>query len=141
MRFWDSSALVPLLVLERETGRIRELYGESENVLIWWTTGVECASAVARLERDQALAAEDATRSLDRLAALAASWHTIEPTESVRDTALRLLRVHDLRAADALQLAAAVLAAEGSPRTLPFVCLDRRLAVAAQREGFPLQGQ
>lgn len=140
MRFWDSSALVPLLVLEKETGRIRELYREGEDVLVWWTTGVECASAVARLERDRALTADDATRSLDRLAALAASWHTIEPAESVRDTARRLLRVHDLRAADALQLAAAVLAAEGSPRTLPFLCLDRRLAVAAQREGFPLQG-
>lgn len=140
MRFWDSSALVPLLVLEKETARIRELYRENEDVLVWWTTGVECASAVARLERDQALAAEDATRSLHRLAVLAASWHTIEPTESVRDTAQRLLRVHDLRAADALQLAAAVLAAEGSPRTLPFVCLDRRLGIAAQREGFPLEG-
>jgi predicted nucleic acid-binding protein len=138
VRFWDSSALVPLLVLEKDTERMRELYLEEEEVLVWWTTVVECASAVARLERDEALGAADATRSLDRLTALASSWHTIEPVERVRETATRLLRVHDLRAADALQLAAALLAAEGSPRTLSFVCLDRRLATAAQREGFPV---
>jgi predicted nucleic acid-binding protein len=138
LRFWDSSALVPLLVLEKETARMRELYLEGEDVLVWWTTVVECASAVARLERDDALAADDTTRSLERLVGLASSWHTIEPVESVRETATRLLRVHDLRAADALQLAAALLAAEGSPRTLPFLCLDRRLVVAAQREGFPV---
>jgi predicted nucleic acid-binding protein len=136
LRFWDSSALVPLLVREEETARIRELYLENEDVVVWWATAVECASAVARLERDEALSPDDATRSFDRLTALASSWHTIEPTESVRDTAKRLLRVHDLRSADALQLAAAFLAAEGSPRTLPFVCLDRRLRIAAQREGF-----
>jgi predicted nucleic acid-binding protein len=93
---------------------------------------------VARLERDDALA------TTTRLARSTASPRSpragtrIEPVESVRETATRLLRVHDLSAADALQLAAALLAAEGSPRTLAFVCLDRRLAVAAQREGFPV---
>jgi hypothetical protein len=49
---------------------------------------------------------------------------------------MRLLRVHPLRAADSLQLAAAVVASEGDPGELPFVCLDEKLAQAASREGF-----
>jgi hypothetical protein len=43
-----------------------------------------------------------------------------------------------LRAADALQLAGAVIAAEHEPRSMDFVCLDDRLAEAASREGFRL---
>jgi len=60
----------------------------------------------------------------------------IEPVDVVLETARRLLRVHPLRAADSFQLAAAFLAAEGRPSTLEFVCLDDRLVIAAQREGF-----
>jgi hypothetical protein len=50
------------------------------------------------------------------------------------------LRVHDLRVADALQLAAALAAAEARPATLAVVCLDDRLGAAAEREGFPVLG-
>ena len=60
----------------------------------------------------------------------------IRPTERVRRAAARLLRVHPLRAADALQLAAAIVGSEDRPETLPFVTLDDRLADAATREGF-----
>jgi len=59
---------------------------------------------------------------------------------TLRDAARRLLRVHDLRAADALQLAAALAAAEGRPMTLTLLCLDDRLGAAAEREGFPVLG-
>jgi hypothetical protein len=48
------------------------------------------------------------------------------------------LRVHPLRAADALQLAAAYIAAERRPSSLELVILDDRLAAAARREGFVL---
>jgi hypothetical protein len=44
--------------------------------------------------------------------------------------------VHPLRAADSLQLAAAIIAAEREPTTLEFVSLDDRLGEAASREGF-----
>jgi hypothetical protein len=54
----------------------------------------------------------------------------------VRDVARRLLRVHPLRAADALQLAAAYLAAERRPSTLEIVTLDERVRLAAAKEGF-----
>jgi predicted nucleic acid-binding protein len=137
MRFWDSSAIVPLLVDEEETDPLLELYPDAE-VVAWWGTEVECASAVARLERLGSLEAGDASESFRRLRVLAASWHLVEPTDLVKETAKRLLRTHDLHAADSLQLAAAVVIAEQRPATLEIVCRDRRLALAAEREGFPI---
>jgi len=54
--------------------------------------------------------------------------------------AIRLLRLHPLRAADAQQLAAALVLSDFEPRTLPFVTLDGQLAAAARREGFEVLG-
>lgn len=139
MRFWDSSALVPLLVEEELTEPIRDLYLQEQGTIAWWSTPVECASSIARLEREGRLSPQAATQSLERLDALASSWNRIEPLDAVLETARRLLRVHPLRAADSLQLAAAFLASEGRPSTLEFVCLDDRLVIAAQREGFPVR--
>ena len=137
MRFWDSSAVVPLLVEEGDTETLLGLYPDDE-VVAWWGTEVECASAIARLERQASLEAGQATESFRRLRDLAASWHLVEPTDLVKETAKRLLRTHDLRAADSLQLAAAVVIAEQRPATLEIVCRDRRLTLAAEREGFPV---
>lgn len=138
MKFWDSSALVPLLVEEDFTSHLCELYLREDGILAWWGSEVECASAVARLERETRLPPRAATLAFQRLDALARSWHRVEPVEVIRQTAKRFLRVHPLRAAGALQLAAAFLASEGQPSTLGFVCLDDRLSTAAQREGFHL---
>lgn len=138
MRFWDSSALAPLLVEEESTARLLALYREDLEVVAAWTTPVECASAIARLERQGDLSSVAANEAFERLDALAPSWIEVEPRDELREIARRLLRVHPLRAADALQLAAAVLAAERRPATLDFVTLDDRLADAARREGFRL---
>jgi predicted nucleic acid-binding protein len=107
-------------------------------MLAWWGTHVECASAIARLERESHLTGSAAAKAFSRLQALRRSWHEIQPAEELRESAIRFLRVHDLRAGDALQLAAVFLAAERRPSTLEFVCLDERLSLAAQREGFVL---
>ena len=136
MRFWDSSAVVPLLVPEQASEALRRLHSGDPVVIAWWGAGVECVSAVARAERVGRLSAAATTEGLRRLVALTRGWHEIEPSEEVRESAKRLLRVHDLRAADALHLAAAFVAAEGRPASLPFVCLDDRLRIAADREGF-----
>jgi hypothetical protein len=50
--------------------------------------------------------------------------------------ARRLLAAHPLRAADALQLAAALVACDERSDMLAFVTLDDRLAKAARRGGF-----
>ena len=136
MRFWDSSAVVPLLVEEELTDLVLSLYKSDEEAITWWGTSIECASALAGLERHAALDTIGTNEAFLRLAALSKSWHEIEPGQAVRETAQRFLRVHDLRAADSLQVAAAFWASEGHPSTLELVSLDDRLALAAQREGF-----
>ncbi len=141
MRFWDSSAIVPLLILEETTAAMQALYRSDAEVIVWWGTEVECVSAITRLERATLLEEKATAEALRRMGALARGWHQVEPMDPVRETAKRFLRVHDLRAGDACQLAAAFAASEGRPSTLPFVCLDDRLASAAAREGFPVIGR
>lgn len=136
MRFWDASAIVPLLVQEPAQASMRSELAGDPAMLVWWATPVECASALARRERDGDLEPSAATLAFARLRALQAEWHEVLPSPAVRTLAQRLLRVHLLRAADALQLAAAVVASEHEPGTLAFVCLDDRLGHAAELEGF-----
>jgi predicted nucleic acid-binding protein len=140
MRFWDSSAIVPLLVREPSSPRSKALLREDPVVLAWWAAEVECTSALARLERDQSLSRKASVSAYQRLAAFRDAWNEVQPTAGLKETATRLLRVHVLRAADALQLAAAILAAEGRPSTLGFVCFDECLASAARKEGFEVVG-
>lgn len=136
MRFWDSSALVPLLVQEPSSGTVLRMYEDDPELIVWWATSVECVSALARLEREGSLASGGMAGAFERLDAIAAAWREVLPVADVRRTATRLLRVHPLRAADALQLAAALVASELHPETLPLVTLDVPLAAAAEREGF-----
>lgn len=136
LKFWDSSAVVPLVVLETSSDRMKRLYRADPIVVAWWGTEVECVSAIARRQRLGAIDAPAVEDALARLRALRRGWNEVEPGEVVREAAKRLLSVHDLRAADALQLAAAFFAAEGRPPALEFVCLDDRLTDAARREGF-----
>ena len=139
MRYWDSSAIIPLTVTEASTGAMRAIAEEDPVMCVWWATEVECVSALARLEREGALTDTATTGALERLDLLAESWNEVQPVAAVRSAARRLLRVHALRAADALQLAAAVVAAEGQPASLGIVTLDERLAAAARREGFTVE--
>lgn len=138
MRFWDASALVPLLVAEPTTRALQVLAIRDPDMLVWWGSRVECVSALARLEREAALDGRQAKVAYDRLDELARGWHEIGPGEMVRETAMRFLRVHPLRAADAFQLAAAFVAAENRPSALEVVTLDDHLAEAASKEGFVL---
>jgi uncharacterized protein len=139
LRYWDSSAIIPLTVTEASTDAMRAIAKEDPVMCVWWATEVECVSALARLEREGALDEATMTLALERLDLLAESWNEVQPVATVRRAARRLLRVHALRAADALQLAAAVVAAEGQPASLGIVTLDERLAAAARREGFMLE--
>ena len=138
MKFWDSSAIIPLLLEDAHTSESRKIFHQDPAMLVWWLADVECVSGISRLERMGHLSLEDAEEALDRLRQLRQHWHEVQPVEPVKEWATRLLRVHRLRAADALQLAAAFVASEGHPATLDFVCFDRLLRESAQREGFRL---
>ena len=140
MKFWDTSALVPMLVDEPASREMQTILSRDGDVAVWWATVVECVSAIGRRERVGTVGPSSASESYENLAILAAGWSEIPPSERLRVDAGRLIRVHDLRAADAFQLAAARAASDDHPETLPFVTLDDRLALAASREGFPVLG-
>ena len=136
MKFWDSSAVMPLLGDEPTSKSMLQVLQQDPQVLIWWGTSIEIASALARLEREKSLSADEVSTALSIARRLADSWHEIVPSDAMRRTAERLLRTHPLRAADSLQLAAALIAADHDPSNLEIVCLDARLTSAARREGF-----
>lgn len=138
MRYWDSSALVALLLDQADSPRRKAQLGEDPQVITWWGSKVECAFALNRLLREGALEQEHFEQVDKQLQIFAAAWIETQATEKLRQRALRLLRVHDLRAADALQLAAALIACEENPNRLPFLSSDARLSQAAAREGFPV---
>jgi predicted nucleic acid-binding protein len=135
VKFWDASAIVPLLVVERRTEFALAEQAADPVMAVWWGTEVECASALARLEREERLTAEDIAAVLDVLRRLASDWYVVQPDVRLRNLALRLLRVHPLRAADSLQLAAALTAADGDPETVEFLSFDGELNRSAAREG------
>lgn len=140
MRYWDSSALVPLILQQESSAKVRQWLKEDPVILVWWHTEIECASALARIERQSKDAVSTINKSWTKLHQLASLWQVIQPIASIKEQSIRLLRVHDLRAADAAQLAAAIVASEYRTSSLEFACLDDRLAKAAQKEGFILVG-
>lgn len=134
MKFWDASAIVPLVLSEsREDAAIG--FDGKPPICVWWATVLEAVSAIARREREGALTAGQVENCVSRLAQLSDDWMEVAPSNALRDSARRLLRVHALRAADSLQLAAALALADDEPGRLDFVCRDARLAEAAAREG------
>lgn len=135
--FWDTSAIVPLLVAEPTSSAVAEVARVSR-FLVWWGTAVECLSAIARREGDRTLTREGGEQARQRLRVLRGSWSEINPSEQVRKNAERAVLRHSLRAADALQLGAALRWVENSPRGHLFHTLDGRLSEAARKEGFEL---
>lgn len=138
MRFWDSSALVALLVDEADSHRRAEQLRKDPVIAVWWATPVECESAIQRRQRDGTLFAAGARQARERLAELASAWHEAPPQPGLRTLAVRLLRTHPLRAADALQLAAALTLCTALGRQIEFVCADDRLASVAEIENLPV---
>lgn len=136
--FWDSSGIVPMLVPEARSAAMVALL-EAEPVLVaWWATPVECQSAVYRRQREGGVPRAIVEQALQRLRGLVEDADFVAPSSRLRDRAGRLLASHPLRAADALQLAAALVWCDDRPEGEPFVCLDERLRDAALREGFAL---
>jgi len=141
MQFWDSSALLPLVVRQRPfSDRCGRAFGRDASRAIAFLARVECRSAIERLSREGILDTRARRRSLTRIDKLLAAFDIVAFSANVEARALRLLGRHPLRALDALQLGAAQgLAPEGASDALPeFVCCDRRLAEVAAAEGFSL---
>ncbi len=139
MRYWDTSALIALVVREADTARREVQLREDGEIVTWWATRVECASAIGRLMRAGDLAPEHVAIALRKLEILSAGWTEVQPSDRVRTRAMRLLRVHPLRAADALQLAAGLAVHNECAGALVFLSADERLRVAAEKEGLDVR--
>jgi len=133
--FWDASVLVPLCIGQRITPKVIALYNTYE-VVVWWATPVEIASALARLLRMQQISPSDCVKARKLSQVLADSWFVIQPSDGLRSKAVRLVGRHDLRAADALQLVAALEWCEDDPQGRAFFTANEKLREAALLNGF-----
>lgn len=136
MRFWDSSALIPVVSDEPASAACRRLLRTDPLIAVWALTRIEMVSAVRRREREGRLDRDEVRQTLRRIGLLAEHWTEVDALPQVRERAERLFGLHPLVAAEGLQLAAALVLVEDRPRRHPFVTRDDRLGVAAEAEGF-----
>jgi predicted nucleic acid-binding protein len=133
--FWDTSALVPLCVHQGITPACISLY-RSHAVVVWWAAPVEIAGALARLVRMQQISSGQWAEARKIYDILRNSWSVVQPSDGLRARAVQLVERYDLRAADSLQLAAALEWCEDAPQGRSFLSADGRLREAALQGGF-----
>ena len=136
MKFWDTSAIIALCANEPGSSAVKPLLVKDPAIVVWWATRTECVSALLRQTREGSLSATGEGQARQVLEALAQAWTEVQPTDSLRATAERLLAIHPLRAADAFQLAAALQWCQRHTAGMAFVSFDGRLCEAAHKEGF-----
>ncbi len=134
--FWDTSAIIPLYchqVMSPEYRRIRRRFKQP---VVWWGTHVEIHSGINRLFRDGVLTEKQSNKALEKWSSLRSTAFVVIPDDNVLKLAVSLTTVHNIRALDAFQLAAALIWCRERPRKRQFVCADKRLANAASEAGF-----
>ncbi len=136
MKFWDSSAIVPLIIQEEQSKICENLLKEDSQILVWTYTATEVLSALFRKYREGKLSDQELLIPQEKLNQLESSWSEVLPKESIKLRAHRLLATHSLRSADALQLAAALVAFRDQPEEKHFITFDQNLVKAARQEGF-----
>lgn len=139
MAFWDASAIVPLCCSQPGTVEGRRLRRDLGRMVVWWGTPLEARSAFARLVRERRLTVAERDTAVGLLGQLRRTWDEILPSEKVRALAEDLPDAHGLRAADAAQLAAALVWCRERPKQRPLVCFDDRLRTAASALGFSVR--
>lgn len=136
--FWDTSALIPLCCFQTQSARARMATRSFGHQVVWWATIVEAIASLNRLARIGNLGPREMSQAFARLEHLRYRWSEVQPIDSIREQAERLLRTHKLRAADALQLAAALQWCAQHPRGRTFIGGDNDLSRAAEAEGFSM---
>ena len=115
---------------------VESLLREDVEVTVWWGTWVECAVAISRLKREGQMDEESEDAARTRLDRLADEWVEVDPGDDLRLLASLVSKDHPLKAADCLQLAAALRWCKGNTQDASFVRLDNRLRNVAKDEGF-----
>jgi predicted nucleic acid-binding protein len=136
VKFWDTSAIVPLCVSERNSSAVKAILIKDPSMVVWWATRTECISAFVRQLREGGLSLAGERQARTVLLTLATTWIEVQPSKLLRGTAERLLAVHPMRAADAFQLAAALHWCQGQTADKVVVSFDARLREAGYKEGF-----
>lgn len=139
MIYWDTSALVSVMIEEPASGRVFSFLGEHGNLESYTSlfTFLEIESALQRRLNDRSLAVEDANIARAAAGRFRKKAKVINADENILDVALHYQKIYALRAGDALQLASARIGAK-SPLDVQFMCLDKLLSQAAFQEGFEL---
>ena len=134
--FWDTSALLPLLCRDSFSSRSRELLRQYSTIISWWGTSVEVHAAFFRMQKEGRLKAGDVEIALQLFADFRLRWREILPVERLRELAEDSCRRYEIRSADAMQLAAALIWSNEQPRGRNFICFHNRLLNAARAAGF-----
>jgi len=103
---------------------------------VWSLTRLEIVSALRRKQREQNVSPEHFRSAIQRLDSVQRAWSEVDAVEPVTRRAERLLGTHVLRAADALQLAAALIISQERTAGFEFVTRDKQLFRAIDAEGF-----
>ncbi len=139
LAFWDTSAIIPLCCQQLQSAKARQLLRKNPAMVVWWGTAVEAASAFNRLLRQGYFTAGNFKQAENALNHLVTYWHEVQPLDEIRSEANRLLKTHPLRAADALQLAAAMIWCRKHPKQHLFISANVSLLNAAHSEGFSIE--
>ncbi len=137
--FFDASALAKRYVEEDHTAEVLRRLEESTSV-VCRLTEVEIASALARRCREGGFSQAERDRALATLDEDLQALHVIELSTPVFRAARAVLLRHPLRAADALQLAAALTLRERLRTPISLLTFDDRLATASAAEGLAPPG-
>ena len=135
MKYWDASALVPLLVIEPTSAELRRLLREDGHITTWHWTRTEVVAALERRARQQEHSRTQRRQTIGEFNSFADTWDEVAEIETIRSTAHAMLARHALKAADAGQLSSALIVQAQLNEPLSFVCLDNRLSDAAALEG------
>jgi len=140
--FLDSSALVKRYRKGVGTPWVLQLSAAANRLIVSRLAHIEVASAIIRRGRQSAGAAQAMTSALGSLESeIDSDFDVVEFTAPVTSRAMDLVRVHGLRAADAIQLACALLSSAELPAVADFylVSADDELNDAAAAEGLHLE--
>lgn len=136
MSFWDSSALVPLCTNETRSISAGRLWKTFPQKFVWWGTSVEICSALARIERENKITVQQRLNAEKRLEILEKVWIEIQPNSRIKELARTFPAQYKMKAADSLQLAAALVWCKEKPKGKDFVSGDEHLIKVAQTVGF-----
>lgn len=136
VNFWDTSGIMALVVDEPRRMFARSILEGDDRMAVWWGSSIEYVSAVSRRIRDGTLKEDQIAALVHYLEELSRRWCEVQPDSKIKESAQTLVLRYPLRAADSLQLAAALAIAENDPGSIGFVCFDARLNAAANQEGF-----